>query len=381
MRRATHLARLTSTLAATLAAALSLLAAGCQGPPSRQPAEPPPPPRAVSEWQAREGADEVELEAVGEAASTSESVTAGATIVPAAARDFAYDSDEPILVRRYVYRVRLAIPSALGEAQELSTPGAELYIDASRERARVRFAGTSWPLDVGAEVRLRGDSRGAYAFDGEGGRPLLPGELGAWFEGGPRRPGPGLSVRRDPSPPSEEPGALVCAFLAEWFGEDRDSVMRRCDEHAPISFRVGLWRAVRTADVLVEMPRRALRADELVPPPPIPRTEGHAFFEPASLGRITPASARGEELEAPSPLAPSEGLVVENRGPTRVIITASGVPIGWVAPRSSASFEGLQPGPLWVGGLRPMGSIALRPRLVSIPAHTVLRVPREPRPH
>jgi hypothetical protein len=296
---------------------------------------------------------------------------------PAAARDLAYDSDAPLAVRRYVYRVRLAIPSALGDAEDLITPGAELYVDTSEERARARFVGQSWPLEAGAEVRLRGDSPGTYVFDGAGGRPLLPSELGEWFEGGERRPGPSLSVRRDPAAAAGERGALVCALLAEWAGEDREAVLRRCDGRAPIAFRVGLWRAERTADLPIEIPRRSLRADEIDPPSTIPPSTSRAFYEPGTLARIEGAAVRGEEIEAADPEAPGEGLLFVNESPTRVVVTAQGVPIGWVAPRSSGLFVGLRPGPIWVGAIRPLGSIALRPRLVSVPARTVLRaVPR-----
>lgn len=355
---------------------------GCESAPARTPALPPPAERTIEEWHGEaspEGessdSDADEIEAMPLAPTPIEEEPTRTT-VPAGARDLAYDSDEPVLVRRYVYRVRLAIPSALGDASDLVTPGAELYVDTSEERARARFVGQSWPVEAGAEVRLRGDSPGSYVFDGAGGRPLLPGELGEWFEGGERRPGPGLSVRRDPTTPSGERGALVCALLAEWAGEDRETVARRCDGRAPISFRVGLWRAERTADLAIELPRRSLRADEVEPPPPVAASSSRAFYEPTSLARIESAAVRGEEIEAADPQAPGEGLLVVNESATRIVVTAQGVPVGWIGPRASGFFVGLRPGPLWVGALRPMGSIALRPRLVSIPARTVLRAPR-----
>lgn len=361
---------------------LLFLTAGCEGAPARTPAQPPPAERTVEEWHGERAADsppgqpdDEVLEAMPLAPVPLEEEPTQ-TVVPAAARDLAYDDDEPLPVRRYVYRVRLAIPSALGDASDLATPGAELYVDTSEERARARFVGQSWPVEAGAEVRLRGDSPGSYVFDGEGGRPLLPGELGQWFEGGERRPGPGLSVRRDPTTPSGERGALVCALLAEWAGEDREAVARRCDGRAPISFRVGLWRAERTADLAIEVPRRALRADELEPPAPVARSTSRAFYEPSSLARIESAVVRGEEVERADPEAPGEGLLFVNESATRVVVTAQGVPIGWIAPHASGFFVGLRPGPLWVGALRPMGSIALRPRLISVPARTVLRAPR-----
>ena len=373
---------------------LLVVVGGCESGPARTPAQPPPALRTVEEWHGEEPGGEVDpleetdpleptdsIEAIAEplAAAAAAQAAPERTIVPAAARDLAYDSDEPVALRRYVYRVRLAIPSALGDASDLATPGAELYIDASAERVRARFVGMGWPVDIGSEVRLRGDSPGGYVFDGAGGRPLLPGELGEWFEGGERRPGPGLSVRRDPTMPSGESGLLVCALLAEWAGENREAVLRRCDGRAPLSFRVGLWRAERTADIPIELPRRSVRADEVDPPLEVPALESRAFFEPASLARIEPPSVRGEEPEAAHPEAPGEGLLLVNESGTRVIVTVGGIPIGWIAPRSSGFFVGLRPGPAWVGALRPMGSIALRPRLVALPARTVLRAPRERR--
>jgi hypothetical protein len=360
------------------ALAAAVICAGCETAPARIPAQPPPAERTVEQWRGEETAveseDEEPLEPIPFALPSTEVTPSTA---PAAARDLAYDSDAPLAVRRYVYRVRLAIPSALGDAEDLITPGAELYVDTSEERARARFVGQSWPLEAGAEVRLRGDSPGTYVFDGAGGRPLLPSELGEWFEGGERRPGPSLSVRRDPAAAAGERGALVCALLAEWAGEDREAVLRRCDGRAPIAFRVGLWRAERTADLPIEIPRRSLRADEIDPPSTIPPSTSRAFYEPGTLARIEGAAVRGEEIEAADPEAPGEGLLFVNESPTRVVVTAQGVPIGWVAPRSSGLFVGLRPGPIWVGAIRPLGSIALRPRLGSVPARTVLRaVPR-----
>ncbi|MBX7191980.1 MAG: hypothetical protein K1X94_07980 [Sandaracinaceae bacterium] len=369
----------TSRVMAALACGAMCLA--CETAPARVPAQPPPAPRTIEEWHeppASLAPTEPEDEAPQALAEVVAPVSPepARTIAPSGAHDGEYDSDEPLPVRRYVYRVRLAIPSALGDASDLATPGAELYIDTSAHRARARFVGQSWPVDVGSEVRVRGESAGVYVFDGLGGRPLEPGELGVWFEGGERRPGPGLSVRRDPTTPSGEVGAMVCVLLAEWAGDDRESVLRRCDGRAPLGFRVGLWRAERTADLAIEVPRRALRADELEPPAAIPHGSSRAFYEPASLARIESAIPRGEEIEPTDPEAPGEGLVLENESATRVIVTAQGVPVGWIGPHERGHFVGLRPGPIWVGALRPMGSIALRPRLVSVPARTVLRAPR-----
>ncbi len=376
---------------------------GCESGPRRAPAQLAPAARTVEEWhppeppatpssarsstarglQADEGSlEEASVEAIAPPPVQADAVPAAPAfrIEPAAARDTAFEGEEPVPARRYVYRVRLAIPSALGDAADLTTPAAELFIDASTERVRARFVGQGWPVEAGSEVRLRGDSPGAYVFDGAGGRPLLPGELAEWFEGGDRRPGPPLSIRRDPTMPNgEATGALVCALLAEWAGEERDGIERRCDGRAPLGFRVGLWRAERTADLQVSLPRHTLRADEQGPPTAIPAAASRAFFEPASLSRVQTASVHGEEVEPHDERAPPEGLELVNESATRVIVTVEGVPIGWVGPHASGYFVGLRPGPYAVGALRPMGSIALRPRLLTVPARTVLRAPRERR--
>ncbi len=354
---------------------------GCETGPERSPSLPMRTPAQVEEWQPE--AEPPPAEPLGVAAPVlaaaggrDPSPTAG-TIEPAAGRDSLYDSDEPVVARRYVYRVRLAIPSVLGEAADLPTPAAELYLDVSSERVRARFVGNGWPIEPGAEVRLRGDSPGAYLFSAEGGRPLLPGELATWFEGGERRPGPALSIRRDLTAQSgDTSGALVCAFIAEWAGEHREGVDRRCDGHAPTGFRVGLWRGERTADVEVELPRRALRADEVEPPASIPRATSHAFFEPSSLAHVTRSNVRGEEHEARAADGPAEGFEFINETATRVIVTMEGIPIGWVAPTSRGHFIGMAPAVYGIGALRPMGSIALRPRLIEVPTRTTLRAPR-----
>ena len=369
-------------------AGLTLILSACEGGPERQPSLPVRTPARVEEWHP-ETAEPLpvdplapvqeppaELAALGAPTELDPSL-AQRTIEPAAGPDTLYNSEEVVLARRYVYRVRLSIPSILGEAADLTTAAAELYLDVSAERVRAHFVGNGWPIEPGAEVRLRGDSPGAYLFSSEGGRPLLPGELVRWFEGGARRPGPPLSIRRDLTASSgDTSGALVCAFLAEWAGEGRDSVARRCDGRAPLGFRVGLWRGERTADVEIELPRRALRADEVAPPPTIPRVTSHAFFEPSSLAHITRSNARGEEIEAPSDEPPSEGFEFVNQTSTRVIVTLEGVPVGWIAPLSTGHFLGMAPAVYGVGALRPMGSIALRPRLIQVPARTILRAPR-----
>ncbi|HEY8429983.1 MAG TPA: hypothetical protein VIL20_16485 [Sandaracinaceae bacterium] len=289
--------------------------------------------------------------------------------------DREYGSREPVRARRYVYRVRMVVPAGLGEADDrLALPSAELFVDVSHDRLRARFAGAGWPVHAGSEVRLRRDRPGVYVFDGDGGRPLAPGEMAAWFEGGPvTRRGPPLRVlvnygpaRHAPPPPEGEhvPGELVCALLAEWAGEDRETVMRRCERGAPYLWRLGFWRADQTADVPVELPRSSLRADEKGPPAtPIVAQRSRAFLEPAALSRIAPSGRTGAVAEG----APGEGLVVRNESATRAIVTVQGIAIGWVDAGATGRFVGFLPGVYEVGSIRPLGAVVQRGRPVAVP--------------
>jgi hypothetical protein len=302
-------------------------------------------------------------------------------IEEAAATDVAYASAETVPARRYVYRVQLRLPETLAVVRaHLAAPAAELFVDVSTERLRARFAGPGWPVDAGSEVRIRGDSPGAYLFDREGGRSIPPGALATWFEGGPRdRHRPQLVVRRDPLQRPNVPGALICALLAEWVGEPRQNVMHRCGVGAPVGFRVGFWRGERTADVPVELPRRALRADHEDPPPPVTRTPSRAFLDPGALSRVLPMERPLRDRPPADSDGPVEGLEFFNQSEARVIVTAEGVALGWVDAGASGLFVGLRPGPYRVGALRPLGAVVIRPRVVVVPGRTVLRPPRRPR--
>ncbi len=306
-------------------------------------------------------------------------------VVPAAAEDAAYDSDEAVEALRFVYRVRLEIPGTLApdarrEASDVATPAAEIFVDVNAERLRARFVGPGWPVEAGSEVRLRGDSPGAYVFDRDGGRPLVPGELAAWFEGGEPRAGPQLVVRRDPlfrSTSGPAPGELVCALLAEWAGEPRESVMRRCSTGAPLTFRIGFWRGERTAEVPVEIPRRDLRCDHHGAVAPIARGSSRAFLEPSALARLPTRVPRtieavGDGLEP----APAEGLELVNEGDTRVIVIVDGVAIGWVDGLATGRFVGLAPGFHEIAAMRGLGAVVMRPRDVRVPGRTILRAVR-----
>lgn len=289
--------------------------------------------------------------------------------------DREHESHEPVRARRYVYRVRMIVPGGLGDADDrIARPSAELFVDVSHDRLRARFAGSGWPVPAGSEVRLRRDRPGVYLFDAEGGRPLEPGELASWFEGGHvTRRGPPLRVfgaygpaRSAPATNDRDmPGELVCALLAEWAGERRDGVIHRCDRGAPHLFRLGFWRAEQTAGVPVELPRSALRADEVDPPPHIAAQDHRALLEPAALGRIAPSGS--VPSDAAQPNAPAEGLRVENESTTRAIVAVQGVAIGWLDAGASAYFVGLRPGLYEIGVMRPLGAVVQRGRPVPIP--------------
>lgn len=307
-------------------------------------------------------------------------------IRPASHGDGEYATDEPVVARRYVYRARMIVPAGLGsESATLTVPAAELVIDVSHERLRARFAGDGWPLHRGAEVRLRRDRPGVYLFDGDGGRPLEPGQLARWFEGGPvTRRGPPLRIfsnygfsRRQPIPDDEvTPGELVCAFLAEWAGDDRDGQIRRCERGAPNLWRLGFWLAEQTAGVPIELTRRQLRADEREPPR-LPRaTRSGAFLEPEALGRLEPAPLSGE----PVPDAPTEGLRVSNESANRVVLSLEGIALGWVDRGQVGHFTGLTPGMYDVGSIRPLGAVVQRGRPVRVPGVHRVCDGRCPRP-
>ena len=298
-----------------------------------------------------------------------------APVEPAVHADTEYGTDAPVVARRYVYGVRMAVPGGLGDGGEgVTVPAAELYVDVSHERLRARFVGRGWPVPAGSEVRLRRDRPGVYVFDGVGGRPLAPRELASWFEGGEvTRRGPPLRVlptwglpqrRRQPEPDDEEePGELVCALLAEWSAEPWENVMRRCERGAPHLFRIGFWRGEQTAGVPVDLVRSAMRADEQRPPAQIPDEPSRAFLEPEALSRLPPSRATAE----PSEDAPAEGLRVRNQSATRAIVTVDGIAIGWVDAGAEGWFVGLRPGTHEVGAIRPLGAVVQRGRLVLVP--------------
>ena len=296
-------------------------------------------------------------------------------IVQALEDDDLYGSSEPVDARRIVYRVLLHVPRSLGDAPPtVPAPAAELHVDVSADRLRARFVGAGWAVEAGSEVRLRGDRPGVYVFDARGGRPLAPGQMAEWFQGGPPGGDP-PAVRVRPPPPHEDvgQGALICALLAEWSGQEREALVRRCGERGPPAmFRLGPWFGERTADVPVELPRSSVRSDHESPPRPIAGLGSRAFVDPALLSRLEPKRAR-RERDVPDEDAPSEGLRIRNTSRTRVVLTGHGIPIGWVDPGAEALFVGLREGQHLVAALRPLGQLALHPRGVIVPATVTIR--------
>jgi hypothetical protein len=282
-------------------------------------------------------------------------------IEPAALPDSEYATRELIAARRIVYRVNVAVPAALRTQRPImSPPAGELHIDVSEHRLRARFVGPGWPVDEGSEVRLRGDVPGVYLFDADGGRPVPPGQLSSWFQGGTR--GRVELILQDyNATPTEGQGDLLCALLAEWTHSPRDEVVRRCAGTLPPTLRFGVFTADLTAFVPVELPRVDLRADTQDPPPPIERARTHQLIEPDELARIAPMrvvtpAGPAPQLVTPAVAGPApqvaSGFSVDNRMPTRVVVVVQGIAIGFVDAFSRATFEGLVPGKYRVAAMR-----------------------------
>lgn len=277
--------------------------------------------------------------------------------------DYDYDIDGEVESRRLVYQVTLRLPLSLGDLdKKIPRAAAELHIDVSESRLRARFVGKGWPVAEGAEIRIRRDQPGVYVFDEFGGRPLGPGQMAQWFEGGRLRLPPSFRI----NPPRrliEGPGALVCRLIAEWINESPENLARRCGPGGSTpSFRVGLWRAKRTAAVRMELPYRALRADSSNPPRKLSRGDSGLFLTPALLGRI-----RRDTLLPPGHVPTvEEGLLVKNHSGARMVIAVQGQAIGWVDADTDATFVGLRPGVYQIGGMRPFGlqTAQLRSRFV-----------------
>lgn len=281
-------------------------------------------------------------------------------------------------IRRVVYRVGFAVPPIFREGKsKLIAPAGELFIDVSQDRLRAKFVGPGWPVDENSEVRLRRDMLGVYVFDGSGGRNLGPGRMASWFEGkSDGRSRSSVRVRREHARGSQGPGELMCALLAEWTAQDRDTVMRRCSGgKLPPGFRFGPWSAELTALVPMEVERDRIRADEKQPPQEISQESRRSFLEPAEITRIAP------HYRTPYQVNSSQEIKVElqiaNFISSRVIVIVEGIPIGWINSDTEAVFSGFISGRYRMGAVRPFGTLLASPRSVRLPGSLVLGSPAE----
>jgi hypothetical protein len=297
-------------------------------------------------------------------------------IAPPTIGDSEYASREPVSVRRIVYRFTLIVPAAMKSGRPpVAVPAGELHIDATEQRLRARFIGPGWPIDEGSEVRLRVDAPGAYLFDGEGGRPLPPGQLASWFLGGSGLRARGdLQMRYDyGGAPNEGPGDMLCALLAEWTQNSREETQPRCAGAIPPGFRFGAWQADLTALVPISLPRSDLRADAANPPAPLPTSDTRDLLEAEELGRIAPTPLKpSDEANLPPAAVSGKTLRIENRTPARLCVIVQGIPIGWIKPDVVGDFAGLAPGVYRVAAQRSSGLVVLPPTLMRIPGEVRL---------
>jgi len=184
-------------------------------------------------------------------------------------------------------------------------------------------------------------------------------------EGGDSHTSVGVRREYGPEPERPVPGGLVCALLAEWGRQRRANLAHLCSAGLlPPGFRVGPWNGELTAIVPMELPRRALRADQGDPPPKIAPRDARALLEPAIIARLVPSRS----IDEPAPAA----LIVENRTDTRAIVLAQGVAVGWVDAGRSVRIDGFTPGFYRIGAIRPLGVLRLPPRLVRVPSTLVI---------
>jgi hypothetical protein len=300
---------------------------------------------------------------------------AAGKVQPAIVPDRAYESSEPVPIRRVVYRVSISVPPGLREANPPLLPSSgELHLDLSENRLRARFLGSVWPIDEGSELRLRADTPGVYLYDGEGGRPLSRGQLASWFLGdeiSPFRRG-SLAIQRDTGPTVEGPAEMVCALLAEWTASPREETARQCAGGAvPLRFRFGIFRADLTAIVPMNVPRSQLRADAVGLPRAFTSSRVRLLRDAREIGKLSPR--KHPEL-APIPAGPpgSASLRATNHGATRTLVVVAGVPIAWLQPGAAAELVGFDPGYYRVGWVRPYAQFMLLPEPVAIPGELSL---------
>jgi hypothetical protein len=128
---------------------------------------------------------------------------------------------------------------------------------------------------------------------------------------------------------------------------------------------MGPWRADRTADVAMQLPRTALRADHR-DPPDRPGPGGAPILAPSLAARVPPLFTWPNAEPGP------HGLVVHNRGRARSLVVVGGAPAGWVDPGATVELEGWRAGVYQVGALRPLGGLGQRAQRVRIPGELTL---------
>ncbi len=345
------------TLAALVLAVVALAAACAQEEPDVRPRPEPP-----STRPRRASPDEVWLP-LDPAAQAREYV-----VRPDFAPDPEFAGGASIEARRVVYRFHTQIPAMFGAGIE-SVPRAatELLLLVTPDRLRARFSGPAWPVHPESEVRVRGDRPGSYVFDGAGGRPLGPGQMAHWFDGGPPRRHGRVWLRVDPPRNEVDVGSMICRFLAEWASASVDSLIAQCGGGVPRWIRLGPYTGDRTADVEVMVQRRQLRADHEEPPPRIAAAASWPYHSPATYRRMLPRPRPPQRIEQPEAPADLRGLRVRNLGPVRMVVTLDGTALGSVDAGAEADFPDVPDGVFLVGGMRPLGGLAATPRLARVP--------------
>lgn len=308
-----------------------------------------------------------------------------------------FDSDEPVAVRRLVYRATIELPQGVRVAHSpVSSSPSELHLDVGIDRLRGRFVGPSWPVDDGSEVRLRADVPGVYMFDGAGGRPLAPGHLASWFNGDEgeqfvRQP---VRLRAEPGPSAEGPSELVCALIAEWTAQPRQALENWCAGGVLMHrFQFGIWSFDLTAIVPMTLSRAQLRADSVGLPRPLASSRVRSLLETRDIERLAPINLRPAANTGVTALPPIDAgppgsgvLRAENRGLTRLLVVVQGVPLAWLQPRAATEFTGFTPGYYRVSALRPYAQTAGTPAPMVIPGEllvgfaTEVAQPDAPRP-
>lgn len=282
------------------------------------------------------------------------------TLRPAAQADESYRDTTLVPVRRVVYRMTLQLPlqgSGKSKHRALALPAAELVLDVSEDRLRARFQGPIWPFDGDAEVRMRRDQAGAYAFDAQGGRPLDAQMLSRWFSREAGAHPPSLLLRGSEAREDSISGAMTCSFLAEWSGQSRAELEARCDRRdAPLLFKIGHWRGDRSAEVPLQLPRSSLRADELDPPRHLFRAAG-AFRSPERKGGLVRDGGIEEDAS----------LLLHNEHGGRILVLLDGSPLDWVESKQSRRFERLARGRHTLMALRAFGQALAPPCPLSLP--------------